>query len=108
MSIPHWHSENRLLYRSKESAELSSSKGYQLFFTTEPEEQGNPCRAQPCSAMHRAIPNAVMPTHGATARPSKPPRRRVHEDHWNRVFPSMLASFPSQHVESEHQRIGNP
>ena len=41
------------------------------------------------------------PPDGTTGRRSQPPRPPAHEDQQSKVCPSMLASVPSQHVESE-------
>src|SRR5215470_1681510 len=43
----------------------------------------------------------------ATGRPAQPRRQHAREGRSNRVAPSMLASIPSQQVESNAPRFGN-
>jgi hypothetical protein len=46
--------------------------------------------------------------HDVTAPPLKPPRRHVHEDRWNKVLPSMLASSPASRLNQKLPDSGIP
>src|ERR1700737_5133576 len=72
-----------------------------------PRRSQSPASAASTSPRLQRSPRTTLLSHG-TYDHQQPRQPHGPEDHSNRVAPSLLASNPSQHLESDPQTLGNP